>query len=150
MVIVKLSRPLEIIENYGELWSLCPYNRSYPFYLQVITSLSERLSQGRILPVVSSRRYHRRGATFVREKGETGSRRSSPWAYPLHSRTSHQKNHRGVGRASWFSAPDHPLARTLPRHVTRKYVTGRESKKTKTTTVSNGLYGEDQMPERTV
>src|ERR1700680_3345860 len=72
MVMLWLSIALEIIENYGGLWYVCPYTRSYPFYLYMITSLREWFSCGRICGVASSRHSNRRGAASVRKNEETG------------------------------------------------------------------------------
>jgi hypothetical protein len=67
------------------------------------------------------------GPGLCEEKGETGLRVSSSWACSFH-RSIPPKNSRATRQASWFPAPDHPLARTLPCHVTGKHVTGREPK----------------------
>jgi hypothetical protein len=122
-----LSIALEIIENYGGLWNLCPYTRSYLLYLRVITGLREWFPRKRICGIVMSRRYHRRGPVSVRIKGETGIRVSSSWAGSFHGSIP-PKNSRAARQASWFPTPDHPLARILPCHVTGKHVTGREPK----------------------
>ena len=55
-----------------------------------------------------------------------------------------------MSRASPSSAPDHPLARSLPRGVTEKHVIGSEPKQTKTAATSKRRYGENQRPERTM
>lgn len=145
-----MSRPLEIIEDYGGLWSLCPYTRSYLFYLQVITSLRERFPRGRIC--ASSIEQASSSARRSLAEGKRG--RKLPDLFLLsmfHSwEAFHQKDRCSVGRAFWVSASDHPLAWTPPCQVTWKRASGRESKKTKTTTASNGRYGEDQIPERTM
>jgi hypothetical protein len=144
-----LSRPLEIIENYGGLWSLCPYTRSYLFCLQVITSLRERFPRGRIRAssIEQASSSARRGLA----EGKRGRELQGLLLLSMfHSREAfHQKDRCSVGRAFWVSASDHPLAQAPPRHVTWKHASGRESKKTKTTTASNGRYEEDQTPERT-
>src|SRR5712692_4540788 len=149
MVMLWLSRALEIIENYGGLWYLCPYTRSYLFYLQLITGLREWFPRGRICGVVSSRRSNRRGAASVRENEETGFHAFSFWHLPFKGSITLQEQSRcwmSILVSRFWTSSGSPSAVPYHQEACHRKV----NQKTKTTTVSNRHYGLDQTPERTM
>jgi hypothetical protein len=144
-----LSIALEIRENYGGLWSVCPYTRSYLFYLSVTTSLREWFLRGRICGVASSRRSSRRGSASVRKNEETGFHAFSFWHLPFKGSIPLKEESRCwmsilVSR-SWPSSGS-PSAVPCHQEACHRNV----NQKTKTTTASNRRYGLDQTPEKTM
>jgi len=142
-----LSRALEIIEDYGGLWYLCPYTRSYLFYLQLITSLREWFSRGRICRVASSRRSARRGAVTMRKNEVTGFHAFSFWHLPFEgSMTLKEQSRCWMSILVSHSWPSSGSPSAVPCH--QEACHRKVNQKTKTTTASNRRYGQDQTPER--